>query len=140
METKKDGKKRATKRGAKKNAARETVSEKIAEKKRQVLKVLSVRMGIVSLACEKVGISRQTFYRWKHEDPEFAQAVEEVNERALDLVEGYMFKQIEAGDSRMIMFYLNNRGRRRGYGYKNESGGDKNGSITLRISQDEAEY
>lgn len=32
---------------------------------------------IVQIACEKLGISRMTFYRWKKENADFAQKVEE---------------------------------------------------------------
>ena len=34
------------------------------------------RVPIVEAACQKAGISRQTFYRWKFEDAEFAKEVE----------------------------------------------------------------
>ncbi len=31
---------------------------------------------IVQLACERVGLGRATFYRWKKEDEQFAEAVD----------------------------------------------------------------
>lgn len=34
--------------------------------------------------CNNVGISRQTFYNWKYDNPEFAQAVENANNDLLD--------------------------------------------------------
>ena len=108
--------------------------------KQETIKVLRISLGIVSAACEKVGISRQTFYRWKREDQEFAAAVDDVEERALDIVESYLFNGIKAGDSRLIIYYLNNKGRKRGYGVRSPIEDVRNNSITLKISEEESEY
>ena len=34
--------------------------------------------------CNNVGITRQTFYQWQHDNPEFAQAVEDASNELLD--------------------------------------------------------
>lgn len=39
---------------------------------------------IIQIACEKLGISRASFYRWKAEDPEFAKGTDEAT------LEGYL--------------------------------------------------
>lgn len=136
--------KKTVKRSATKSAdtveKRPNARSRIAEKKHDVLVFLRSSSGIVSIACEKVGISRNTFYKWKREDAEFASAVDEIDERSLDFVEGCMFKAIEGGDSRLIMYYLNNKGRKRGYGVRSPSDDNKSNTITLRISEEESEY
>ena len=43
------------------------------------------RVPIVEAACQKAGISRQTFYRWKFEDQEFAKDIEKA------IADGRMF-------------------------------------------------
>lgn len=108
--------------------------------KERTLNELKGTLGVVSIACDKVGVSRQTFYRWKREDPDFAAEVEDIEERALDVVEGCMFNGITAGDSRLIIYYLNNKGRKRGYGIRSGSDDNRSSTITLRISEDESEY
>lgn len=49
--------------------------KKSKQLKNQLLEQLQ-RTPIVEAACHKAGISRQTFYRWKFEDKEFAKDVE----------------------------------------------------------------
>ena len=41
---------------------------------------------VVSVACEKVGLSRQTVYRWREEDPEFAEAMDKAMSFGDDLI------------------------------------------------------
>lgn len=107
--------------------------------KKEALEVLKKTFGNVSLTCEKLGISRFTFYKWRNEDAEFNEAVEDINERTLDFVESKMIQGIQEGNTKLIIFYLNSKGRRRGYGaVENEA--NKNSAITLKITQDEAEF
>jgi transcriptional regulator of acetoin/glycerol metabolism len=39
--------------------------------KKKVLEALEKCLGVVTDACKMANISRQTFYRWTHEDNEF---------------------------------------------------------------------
>ena len=105
--------------------------------KQNAIETLKKTFGNVSMTCERLGLSRQTFYKWRNEDPEFNAAVEDINERTLDFVESKMFEGINAGNTRLIMFYLNCKGKKRGYGLKEE---EKNPAIVLKISPEEAEY
>jgi hypothetical protein len=108
------------------------------------LEVLSECNGLISFACEKFGISRQTYYRWVEEDW-FKQAVEEINTNVVtEKVESKMFEKINgvlvqkiiAGipivydvppSDRMIEFFLKSRAGKKGYGDKTDitSGGEK---------------
>ncbi len=144
-EKKTTARKSATKNAAstKKTSAttRPTSRQRIAVQKKYALKVLRKNFGNVTLTCDAIGISRFEVYKWRKDDPEFNNAVEEINEVSLDMVEGVMMKAIlEDGNARLIMFYLNSKGKKRGYGLKNESDGDKSGAVLLNISPDEAEY
>ena len=47
------------------------------EKEKEILLGQLQKTPIVQLACEKTGISRSTFYRWRDADPEFAKAADE---------------------------------------------------------------
>jgi hypothetical protein len=76
--------------------------------------------GIVCQACEATGISRSTFYRWRDEDPEFSEAVDEVAEAQIDFVESKLMKLINQGDTTATIFYLKTRGKRHGWNEKQQ--------------------
>jgi len=66
----------------------------------------------ISLACEKAGISRNTFYRWKNEDPIFARNINAVYKLGIksvnDLSESKLVGLIQKSDIRAIKFWLEN--------------------------------
>jgi len=66
----------------------------------------------VSLACEKVGLSRNTVYRWCHEDPEFKARLDEALENGVesvnDLAESKLIANINSGSMRAIQYWLDN--------------------------------
>src|SRR5690606_5307349 len=53
-------------------------------------------------------------------DPEFAEAVNEINEVSLDFVESTLFKLIAKGNVAATIFFLKTRAKRRGYTERNE--------------------
>lgn len=114
--------------------------ERVEIMKRDALTNLRLFFGNVSLTCEKLGISRQTFYNWRAQDSEFNREVEEIDERTLDMVESKLIEGINEGNARLIMFYLNCKGKKRGYGLKNENETDKSSGIIINISQEEADF
>lgn len=133
-----ESKKRRRVEKSRKKQERPTSDQRIKKQKKEALEYLRKTFGNVSLTCEKIGISRFAFYRWRDEDPEFNAAVEEINERTIDTVESQMLKGIQDGNARLIIFFLSTKGRGRGYGQTKENDGDK--SIAINITQDEAEY
>ncbi len=88
--------------------------------KELLIEALAKTKGIIATACKSVNVSRRTFYNWKEEDPEFAEAVEEIMENQIDTVESKLIDNIESGDTTAIIFYLKTKGRKRGYGDKLE--------------------
>ncbi|MCC8153788.1 MAG: hypothetical protein LIP01_05960 [Tannerellaceae bacterium] len=94
--------------------------EDTKKNKDKLLAALEECAGLVSFACKKTGLSRQTFYRWCKEDPEFKQKVEDVMERQVDVVEAKLLKKINDEDTTAIIFYLKTKGKHRGYTQKVE--------------------
>lgn len=88
--------------------------------KPQMLKALADARGIVTIATKAVGISRRTHYEWLESDAEYKQAVEDINEDAIDFVESNLLNRIESGDTTAIIFYLKTRAKARGYTEKSE--------------------
>lgn len=84
-------------------------------KKKLFLEHLKDGKGIITYACEKTGISRQTFYNWVEKDQAFAKEVDIVNEITIDLVESKLLSAINNEDVTAIIFYLKTKGKKRGY-------------------------
>ena len=56
-------------------------NKKIAE---HILAMISSDTYTITELCKNVGISRQTFYNWQNENPEFAQAIEDANNAMME--------------------------------------------------------
>ena len=85
---------------------------------------------IIQLACEKIGLARATFYRWRKADPSFAMRVDEslVSGKALvnDMAESQLISAIKDKNLTAIIFWLKNHHR----DYKNKL--DISGQITAK--------
>ena len=90
-------------------------SQKFTLKKQAMLEALEASMGVVSTACQLVGISRRTHYDWLAKDEEYKKAVAEIENVALDFAESKLFKNIEKAKEASIFFYLKTKGKKRGY-------------------------
>jgi hypothetical protein len=66
----------------------------------------------ISLACEKVGLSRNTIYRWRNDDPDFKNRLDESLgngvESVNDLAESKLISQINSGNMPAIKYWLDN--------------------------------
>ena len=85
------------------------------ETKAKLLVSLNNSFGNISKACEKLKISRRTFYNYIQEDKEFKEAVEEIEESLIDLGESELYNQITEGNVTAIIFFLKTKGKKRGY-------------------------
>jgi len=83
--------------------------------KEQMVAALEKTLGIVTKACEMVGISRETHYRWLRTDEAYKEKVESVGDIALDFAESELFKQIKEGNITGVIFFLKTKGKKRGY-------------------------
>ena len=62
--------------------------------------------GTVFHAAQAAGVSRNTVYRWRDEDPEFAILWDEAHEQAVDSVESVLFQKALSADTICMIFYL----------------------------------
>lgn len=83
---------------------------KNVEQTKQLFIEQLAKTPIVLVCCEKLDVSRASFYRWKTEDPVFAAKVEESlsNGRLLvnDLAESQLITAIKNGNIMSIMYWL----------------------------------
>jgi len=70
---------------------------------------------IIQVSCEKLGISRATYYRWKKKDPKFAEnaeiALQEGSQLINDMAESQLITAIKEGNLTGIIFWLKNHHR-----------------------------
>jgi hypothetical protein len=94
-------------------------------RKRAMLLALERSLSVVSSACSMVKVSRLTHYRWMKQDHKYRQAVEELEEIALDLVESKLLMSIGEGSVTATIFYLKTKGKKRGYAQKSSPASNK---------------
>jgi len=87
----------------------QSVSKRIKTDKEALVEQLS-KTPIVTLACEKTGVGRATFYRWKKEDAKFSKAADDAIETGNllinDLAESQLLSSIRDGNLTGIIFWL----------------------------------
>lgn len=89
--------------------------------KKAMIEALTKSLGVVTSACKKVGIDRQTHYNWYNKDPEYKEAVDSIQDVAIDFVESSLHKSIQEGNVTAQIFYLKTKGKKRGYIESNHS-------------------
>ena len=105
-------------------------------KKEQLLKTLEKSLGIVSTACESIGISRTTYYKYYNEDKDFKRSVDSIGDIALDCAESQLFELIKEKNVTAIIFYLKTKGKKRGYIEKQESRDNSNNITGIKLISD----
>lgn len=91
------------------------VTQRITSKQKTFLDLFKKASGNISIACEKTGISRGTYYNWINDNPRFKEKVDEVNESLIDFSESKLHLKINEGDTTAIIFHLKTKGKQRGY-------------------------
>ena len=79
--------------------------DKRDSRKKRFIEALTLN-GTVYHAAKAAGVSRQTVYRWREEDAEFAGLWEEAIENAVDEVENTIYQQAVGGNTLAAIFYL----------------------------------
>lgn len=79
--------------------------------KERILEELKKR-PIVQIACEKTGVGRATYYRWRKDNPSFAakadKAIQEGNLLVNDMAESQLMSAIRDKNLTAIIFWLKN--------------------------------
>lgn len=94
------------------------------------------------MAAKTLNCTRKTLYSWiRNEDrnilPHFQDAIEEGRNQSVDFAESILFKMMKEQDRTMVMYYLNNQGKHRGYGRQDEAAKQP---VQLIISPESAKY
>ena len=77
--------------------------------------------GIKSLAARDLNITRQAIHRRVNESAHLQTVLTEIDEENLDIGESHILKGLRAGDRHYVMYFMNRKGKERGYGPKVEA-------------------
>jgi len=117
-----------------------STSNKIQHTKKALIEALEQSLGVVTTACKKVGIDRTTFYRYVNDDEAFKNAVNDIENIALDFAESQLHKQIKDGSTASTIFYLKTKGKKRGYVERQEIAHElESGDISFIVEGNEPE-
>lgn len=76
--------------------------------------------GYIKAACRNCKVPRSTYYHWYNTVPAFRKAIDATLEGLVDDAEIALKKKIHEGDIRAIIFFLETKGRQRGYVKRSE--------------------
>jgi hypothetical protein len=79
--------------------------DKRDSQKKRFIEALAAQ-GTVFHAAQAAGVSRNTAYRWRRDDLEFAFRWDEAHEQAVDEVESSLYQKALSGDTVCMIFYL----------------------------------
>lgn len=89
--------------------------ERTVKSKVNFIEAFRQTLGNISMACDRAGIARATYYNWMAEDKEFNIQVRDTEERNLDFAESQLLKGIKNENATLLIFYLKTKGKNRGY-------------------------
>jgi len=68
------------------------------------------KMPIIQIACEKTGVSRATFYRWKNSNKRFSRQVDEALKESVEIVndmaEAKLIASIKEGNITALIYWV----------------------------------
>ncbi len=115
-----------------------TIIKRQEKEKQKVIELLQ-KTPIVHIVCEKTGVSRATYYRWRKEDTDFATKTDEALSQGSnlinDLAESHLIARIREQDLTAIIFWLKNH--HPAYGSKLELTGNVKHEYKLTLEEEQ---
>ena len=108
------------------------------------LKMYRKTLGNVTMSCAAAKITLSDYNRAIVEDLSFRQAISDLDQAEIDFGEMKLKQRMEKGDTRAIIYFLNNKGKDRGYGEGIKLIGSKeepinfSGKIDIKLIQEAA--
>lgn len=87
----------------------------LTKNQKKFIKALELQHGNVTNAAKSAKLDRTSHYGWVKSNPEYAEAVKDVTETAIDYVEDKLFQLIDDLTPSAIYFFLKCRAKHRGY-------------------------
>ena len=93
-------------KGNKGNTIKKEFRYTTPRKKKRVLELLSMRMGIIKTACVEAGVSTKSYYEWIKKDEKFAEKARDIQVDQRAYVESVLMRKITEKDTTSVIFYL----------------------------------
>jgi ACT domain-containing protein len=88
------------------------IQDRTAQNRQLMLEQLK-KTPVVQICCEKLGVSRSTYYRWREEDEEFAKQADSALAEGValvnDMAESQLLSAIRDRNISSIFYWLNHR-------------------------------
>lgn len=89
-----------------------TIAKRIAQQKTDVLVALE-KIPVVQIACQRAGVSKATYYRWRQNDLEFMELADIARQEGMtticELAKSKLIEQINDGNLTAAIFWLKSR-------------------------------
>lgn len=95
----------------------------------RVKAAMQAAAGIRTVAARNLAVDRSTLFRFIQRHPGLAEELQDIDEELLDLAEGKVLQLIRAGDGPTVRWYLECKGKDRGYSRRVENVGKDGGPI-----------
>ncbi len=95
----------------------------------RVIAMLRNTGGIKTVAAEKLNVGRTTLYAFLEKHPEIQEADSEIADELLDVAEGQVVIALRSGDMQTVRWYLELKGKERGYVRRVETTGKNGGPV-----------
>jgi len=90
---------------------------RLSKRQKQMIEAMERNVGNVSAACAACNdLSRTTHYDWMKKNEKYRQAIDDVEQKNIDFAESMLMVNIKAKKEKSIFYYLDRRGKDRGYG------------------------
>jgi hypothetical protein len=95
----------------------------------RVIAMLRQCGGIKTVAAERLNVGRTTLYAFLNEHPEIQEADSEIADELLDVAEGQVVIALRSGDMQTVRWYLELKGKDRGFVRRVETTGKNGGPV-----------
>lgn len=92
--------------------------------------------GNLSMVSRKLGVARNTVYRFISDKPTIQQALSDAREKMIDNVESKLYSKALDGDTTAMIFFLKTQGKSRGYVERQEVTGANGGKVQIEYVND----
>ncbi|PBC01747.1 helix-turn-helix domain-containing protein [Mesorhizobium sp. WSM3860] len=106
----------------------------------RVIAMLRQCGGIKTVAAEKLNVGRTTLYAFLNEHPEIQEADSEIADELLDVAEGQVVIALRSGDLQTVRWYLELKGKDRGYVRRVEQTGKNGGPVETQAWANPKDY
>jgi hypothetical protein len=88
----------------------------MAPRKKKMVEAMAKHLGIVTSACQEVGLNRDTYYQWLKNDKDFAYAISELDGRKEDVIEKAFLSLVIDRNPQAVIHAVKTKLKHRGYG------------------------